>query len=111
MLESINRLYLKKVFQLLKCLDSYFEKSQSRFHINDVGHGASGESESVMNSRHLQDQRKFTHPDGTIIQFNYHLRIFCGYSGRLYFAPDCDNACGIIGYIGKHLPTALYSTI
>lgn len=43
--------------------------------------------------------------------FSWHISFPGNFPGRIYFLPDAEQRVGIIGYLGKHLPTKNYPTI
>ncbi|MBP8251316.1 MAG: hypothetical protein KAX40_03050, partial [Herpetosiphon sp.] len=52
-------------------------------------------------------ERTFLCPNGEVRLFSWHTKIkFSGW--RIYFVPEPQNHQLIIGYIGKHLPTAKF---
>lgn len=64
---------------------------------------ASLESEQTLNM--FGQMRMFVCPDGEKRLFEWHLKGFPN-AWRIHFYPDEENRLILIGYIGKHLPTA-----
>jgi hypothetical protein len=67
----------------------------------------SPESESVRNNEALRNLRIFMCPDGERRFFNWHLKNN-GLNYRLHYLPTNNERVILVGYIGPHLPTALY---
>lgn len=66
-----------------------------------------GESYSVMNSPHLRRMRCFKTGTGENLLFEHHMK-HAGLNMRIHYRVDQDRRLLLIGYVGKHLPTALF---
>lgn len=111
--DQIEKIGLTKrfdqVFDCLKKLDEFAEgwkeggfelknlKNQSKLNV-------SGESDTTMQKYSVE--RKFKLSNGEKVQFELHIKIP---DVRIYFWPDEKEHEITIGYIGKHLRTALFS--
>lgn len=62
--------------------------------------------ESEATIQQYGSQRRFTHPNGYMMDFSLHTR-FPG-EGRIYFHPKATRDGFIVGYIGPHLNTARF---
>jgi hypothetical protein len=68
---------------------------------------ASGESATVWKSKDLIGQRYFKTLNGELLLFEFHMK--ANFHGiRIHYLPDFERKVLMIGYVGKHLPTALY---
>lgn len=76
-----------------------------------VGYGCRSESESVENNTELRSLRTFRTPYGKEEFFSWHISFAGNFPGRIHFIPDAEHKVGIVGYIGKHLPTGKFPTI
>ena len=92
-------------------LEDYFATYEGVFDKNEVGFGCRTESESVKKDKELNEYRKFVTPYGKEEYFYWHISFPGNYPGRIHFLPDPEHRVGIVGYIGKHLPTSKFSTI
>ncbi|BCN32614.1 hypothetical protein [Anaeromicropila herbilytica] len=106
-----DSLRLSQVIKRLSILDNYFKKYDGTFDREALGHNARDESESVKTSAHLSSYRYFKAPDGDYTYFYWHISFGGQFPGRIHFLPSPSYKKGIIGYIGKHLPTSKFSTI
>jgi hypothetical protein len=68
---------------------------------------ATGESESVMASPQLRRMRCFTTQTGETLLFEHHMK-HVGFGLRMHYRVDQERRRLMIGYVGKHLRTALY---
>ena len=106
-----DSLKLSQVIKRLSVLDKYFENYDGTFDKDALGHNARDESDSVKSSTHFSSYRYFKTPDGDYTYFYWHISFGGQFPGRIHFLPSSSHKKGIIGYIGKHLPTSKYSTI
>lgn len=104
-------LHIQMIMKRLQILEDYFKHFDGRFDKNDVGYGCRGESETVEKSDDLRRLRVFKTPYGKEEFFGWHISFAGNFPGRIHFIPDAEHRLGIVGYIGKHLPTSKYSTI
>lgn len=109
--EDRNSLHIKMIMKRLQILEDYFENYQGKFNPKDVGYGCREESETVAKNIQLRGMRIFKTPEGLKEFFTYHISFAGNFPGRIHFIPDGAHKRGIIGYIGKHLPTGKFSTI
>ena len=111
-LENVSLgLQIRSIIKRLQILDDYFATYEGNFDKDKVGHGCRDESTSVGNNEKYKQLRMFTTPNGEVKFFNWHISFGDNFPGRVHFLPDPAQKKGIIGYIGKHLPTAKFSTI
>ncbi|SPF54796.1 hypothetical protein SBA4_6610003 [Candidatus Sulfopaludibacter sp. SbA4] len=68
---------------------------------------ATGESYSVMASPQLRRMRCFTTRTGENLLFEHHMK-HVGLNIRMHYRVDQDRRRLMIGYVGRHLPTALF---
>lgn len=95
---------LKQITSKLRVLDEYFSKWNGIFDKNAIAN-IDPESETTLNQ--YRKEHTFQTPDGNNILFSWHMRFTGGnYEGRIFFEPDSKSGDGIIGNIGKKLPTA-----
>lgn len=106
-----NSLQIRTIIKRLKILEDYFAKYDGNFNKDDVGYGCREESESVENNKETKGMRTFKTPYGKEEFFSWHISFAGDYPGRIHFLPDAEHKVGVIGYIGKHLPTSKYTTI
>lgn len=109
--EARISLHIQIIMKRLQILEDYFKKFDGRFDKNDVGYGCRGESETVEKSDDLRRLRVFKTPYGKEEFFGWHISFAGNFPGRIHFIPDTEHGLGIVGYIGKHLPTGKFSTI
>ena len=109
--EARNSLHIKMIMQKLQVLEDYFMDYDGRFEKDKAGFGCREESESVKNNDRLRKMRVFELPDKSKAFFSWHISFPGNFPGRIYFLPDAKKGVGIIGYVGKHLPTKNYTTI
>ena len=109
--EARNSLHIKMIMQKLQVLEDYFMDYDGRFEKDKAGFGCREESESVKNNDRLRKMRVFELPDKSKAYFSWHISFPGNFPGRIYFLPDAKKGVGIIGYVGKHLPTKNYTTI
>jgi len=109
----LNKIELSRkvdqVFSCLKKLDDYaITWREGGFSLNDLRSQSlmdiSGESDSTMNKYSVE--RKFRLSNGFKEQFEFHIKIP---DLRIYFLPDEKTHKITVGYIGKHLRTALFN--
>jgi hypothetical protein len=67
----------------------------------------SPESQAVANNQELRRLRVFRCPDGQERYFEWHLK-HIGLNLRLHYFPEERERVVLVGYVGRHLPTALY---
>lgn len=111
LLSANNYLQIKMIKKRLGILENYFATYEGEFKKEDIGHGCREESESVASNKELRGMRIFTSPYGREGFFSWHISFSGDFPGRIHFIPDAEHKVGIIGYVGKHLPTSKYSTI
>lgn len=104
-------LHIQMIMKRLQVLEDYFKDFDGQFDKNDVGYGCRGESETVEKSADLRRLRVFRTPYGKEEFFGWHISFAGNFPGRIHFIPDAEHKLGIVGYIGKHLPTGKFSTI
>jgi hypothetical protein len=109
--EARVSLHIRMIMKRLQILEDYFSEYTGRFDRGKVGYGCRYESESVEKDNELRSMRVFRTPGGIEEFFGWHISFSGNYPGRIHFIPDMENKMGIVGYIGKHLPTAKYPTI
>jgi len=109
--EARISLHIQMVMKRLQILEDYFKEFDGRFDKNEVGHGCRSESETVEKSDDLRRLRMFRTPYGNEEFFGWHISFPGNFPGRIHFIPDIEHGLGIVGYIGKHLPTSKFSTI
>lgn len=109
--EARISLHIQMIMKRLQVLEDYFKEFDGRFDKNKVGYGCRGESETVEKSEELRRLRVFRTPYGKEEFFGWHISFAGNFPGRIHFIPDAEHGLGIVGYIGKHLPTGKFSTI
>ncbi len=109
--EARVSIQIQMIMKRIQILEDYFVTYDGEFDKNKVGFGCRNESESVKNDRDMKECRKFLTPFGKEEFFYWHISFAGNYPGRIHFIPDAEHKVGIIGYIGKHLPTKRFSTI
>lgn len=109
--EARISLQIKNVMQRLQILEDYFKKYKGNFEKESLGYRCRYESNSVQEDEFLKSLRKFKTPYGTEEYFFWHISFPGNYPGRIHFLPDSEHKVGIIGYVGKHLPTKQYPTV
>lgn len=109
--EARVSLQIQAVMNRIQILEDYFSTYKGIFDKEKVGYGCRYESESVQTDERLRNMRKFLTPYGSEKYFYWHISFPGNYPGRIHFIPDPEHNIGIIGYIGKHLPTKNYQTI
>ncbi len=109
--EARISLHIQMIMERIQILEDYFANFGGCFHKNDVGYGCRAESETVENNEKLRKMRIFRTPYGYEEFFTWHISFPGNFPGRIHFIPDTEHHLGIIGYIGKHLPTGKFSTI
>ena len=102
---------IQTVMNRIQILEDYFSTYEGEFDKEKVGYGCRYESESVQKDERLRNMRKFRTPYGEEPFFYWHISFPGNYPGRIHFLPDAEHNMGIIGYVGKHLPTSKYPTI
>ncbi len=111
-LEQIKvKVQIQTVMNRIQILENYFSTYEGEFDKEKVGYRCRYESESVQKDEHLRNMRKFRTPYGEESFFYWHISFPGNYPGRIHFLPDAKHNIGIIGYVGKHLPTPKYTTI
>lgn len=109
--EARISMHIQMIMKRLQVLEDYFKDFDGRFDKNDVGYGCRGESETVEKSVDLRRLRVFRTPYGKEEFFGWHISFAGNFPGRIHFIPDAEHRLGIVGYIGKHLPTGKFSTV
>lgn len=109
--EARISLHIQMIMKRLQVLEDYFKGFDGKFDKNDVGYGCRGESETVEKSDDLRRLRTFWTPYGKEEFFGWHISFAGNFPGRIHFIPDTEHRLGIVGYIGKHLPTGKFSTV
>lgn len=111
-LSNVNgSLQIKMIKKRLDILEIYFSTYEGDFKKEDLGYRCREESETVMNNDELREMRMFETPYGKYEFFSWHISFVGNFPGRIHFIPDAEHRIGIIGYIGKHLPTSKFKTI
>ncbi len=109
--EARVSLQIQNIMRRIQLLEDYFKSYDGKFDKNQLGHGCRYESEDVQKDEKLRNMRKFKTPFGNEEYFYWHISFPGNYPGRIHFLPDAKRRVGIIGYVGKHLPTKKYRTI
>ncbi len=109
--EARIALHIQMIMKRLQVLEDYFKKFDGRFDASEVGYDCRGESETVERNNELRRLRVFQTPYGREEFFCWHISFAGNFPGRIHFIPDAEHEMGIVGYIGKHLPTGKFSTI
>lgn len=109
--EAKLALHIRMIMKRLQILEDYFEGFDGKFDKNDMGYGCRNESETVEKNDELRRLRVFRTPYGKEEFFTWHISFSGNFPGRIHFMPDAEHQVGIVGYIGKHLPTGKFSTI
>lgn len=109
--EAEGRLQIQTIINRMQILENYFSTYTGNFDKEAVGYGCRYESESVQKDIHYRNLRKFMTPYGNEEYFYWHISFSGNYPGRIHFRPDPEHNKGIVGYVGKHLPTPKYPTI
>lgn len=109
--EARNSLHIQMIMKRLQVLEDYFKEFDGQFDKNVLGYGCRCESETVEKSSELRRMRVFRTPYGKEEYFGWHISFAGNFPGRIHFIPDVEHRLGIVGYIGKHLPTGKFSTI
>lgn len=109
--EARISLHIQMIMKRLQILEDYFKEFDGRFDKDEVGYGCRGESETVEKSNDSRRLRIFRTPYGKEEFFGWHISFTGNFPGRIHFIPDAEHRLGIVGYIGKHLPTGKFSTI
>lgn len=109
--EARVSIQIQTIMKRIQILEDYFATYEGEFDKNKVGFGCRTESESVKKDNELNEQRKFVTPFGKEEYFYWHISFPGNYPGRIHFLPDPEHKVGIVGYIGKHLPTKRFATI
>ncbi len=109
--EARVSIQIQTIMKRIQILEDYFATYEGVFDKNEVGFGCRTESESVKKDKELNEYRKFVTPYGKEEYFYWHISFPGNYPGRIHFLPDPEHRVGIVGYIGKHLPTSKFSTI
>lgn len=109
--EARNSLHIKIIMKRLQILEDYFQTYEGSFDKDILGHRCRDESESVENNSNYFNMRVFEMPNGKKEFFKWHISFSGNFPGRIHFLPEPQNKVGIIGYVGKHLPTSKFPTI
>lgn len=109
--EARVSIQIQTIMKRIQILEDYFVTYEGKFDKNKVGFGCRTESESVKKDKELNEYRKFVTPFGKEEYFYWHINFPGNYPGRIHFLPDPEHKVGIVGYIGKHLPTKRFATI
>lgn len=109
--EARNSLHIKMIMKRLQILENYFQDFDGKFDKHKVGYGCREESETVKKNDKLRGMRVFKLPDKSEEFFSWHISFSGDFPGRIHFIPDTRELVGIIGYVGKHLPTKDHTTI
>lgn len=98
------QLVVRALFELQNCSKNW---NNEAFTTQGYSIETSGESEPTLNQ--YSKQRKILCPDGKERLFQQHIKLrACNW--RIHFLPENPNKAIVVGYIGRHLPTAKYST-
>lgn len=111
LVEVEKSLHLKTIMGRMQILEDYFQTFEGRFNKNKLGYRCREESKTVEKNKELHDMRVFKTPYGGEEFFSWHISFPGDFPGRIHFIPDALHKKGIIGYVGKHLPTGKFSTI
>ncbi len=109
--EARLSLHIRMIMERLQILENYFAEFDGKFDKNEVGYGCRDESETVEKNDELRRLRIFKTPYGQEEFFTWHISFAGNFPGRIHFIPDAKHKVGIVGYIGKHLPTGKFKTI
>ena len=109
--EARLSLHIKMIMKRLQILEDYLKNFNGQFEKDKVGYGCRSESESVENNTELRSLRTFRTPYGKEEFFSWHISFAGDFPGRIHFIPDAEHKVGIVGYIGKHLPTGKFPII
>lgn len=109
--EARIALHIQIIMKRLQVLEDYFRDFNGQFDKNKMGYRCRDESETVENNAELRRLRTFVTPYGNEEFFTWHISFAGNFPGRIHFVPDAEHKVGIVGYIGKHLPTGKFSTI
>lgn len=109
--EARNSLHIKTIMKRLQILEDYFRDFDGKFEKDKMGFGCREESESVKKNEKLRKMRVFELPDKREEFFSWHISFSGDFPGRIHFMPEAKECVGIVGYVGKHLPTSSHSTI
>lgn len=104
-------LHVRTIMKRLQVLEDYFKGFDGNFDKDKMGYDCRWESESVEKNSRLRGMRVFKTPYGKMEFFGWHISFSGNFPGRIHFIPDAEHKVGIVGYIGKHLPTARFSTV
>ena len=98
-----SSMYLPRILERLSELEKLADAWQwGNFNYRQI-HNASPESPSTMGR--FGDRREFVCPDGQRRTFEWHLKGLPN-AWRIYIVADTKEKKILIGYVGKHLPTA-----
>jgi hypothetical protein len=106
-----EKIHIEQIMKRLRKMEEYFSNFDGNFDCNKFGLGARSESESVVKNDEYKQQRVIRTPYGEDRAFYWHIGFAGKFPGRIHFFPDSERKNCLIGYIGKHLPTPMYSTI
>lgn len=109
--EARVSIQIQTIMKRIQILEDYFASYDGDFDSKKLGMRCRTESETVKRDSELSEYRKFVTPFGKEEYFYWHISFPGNYPGRIHFIPDSEHKVGIIGYIGKHLPTKKYPTI
>lgn len=109
--EARNSLHIKMIMKRLQILENYFQDYDGKFQKEKVGFRCREESETVKKNEKLRRMRVFELPDKSEEFFSWHISFSGNFPGRIHFIPNAKDGVGIIGYVGKHLPTTNHTTI
>lgn len=108
--EPRNSLHIKIIMKRLQILEDYFSNFNGKFEKDKLGFDCREESESVKKNKRLRGMRVFELPDKREEFFSWHISFSGNFPGRIHFIPNAKECVGVIGYVGKHLPTSNYPT-
>lgn len=109
--DARNPLHIKTIMKRLQILEDYFSDYDGKFEKDKLGFRCREESESVKSNDKLREMRTFELPDKRKEFFPWHISFSGDFPGRIHFLPEAKHCVGIIGYVGKHLPTKNFPTI
>lgn len=109
--EARVNLHIEMIMKRLQILEDYFADFDGNFDKEKLGHRCRPESESVQEDDELKRMRVFETPYGEKVFFSWHISFAGNFPGRIHFYPDAVTKKGIIGYVGKHLPTKRFKTV
>ncbi len=106
-LKNLEMAYIHQVWKKLRELDNYAEKyGEECFNASLLNH-VTPESDKTLQM--YEKEHTFYDEDGKAYTMSWHSR-FTGIAGRIFFLPKYQKNKILVGYIGKKLKNANYST-